>query len=230
LSAGNNYLPDKVTSYSIANNTVTFTSTNTSYGIAFFIPLLYGTYRISYTGENVSLTLVRYNKDGQLIYSGSSLDSQNIVAIGPNVDITGIIFKPVTANTQTTISNIQIEEGTSATEYEEFNPDHTIYGGYVDIAKGELVAEWINKSVLWGDIKNNNPDSTTNIDSGFIYFDEPIIYTTAGANATNSFCNVGKYAWAGKNYNTPHFYPGIRDGITCSEIYLPSNTDNNTVV
>ena len=125
-------------------------------------------------------------------------------------------------------SKWQLEEGSEATEYENVN--NTFYGGYVDIAKGEVVAEWISKTVLWGNIKNNNPNSTTGIDSGYIYFEKPIMYATAGGDSTNSFCNVGGYAWAGQNYSVPHFYPGTRNGMTCSEIYLPYNTDDNTII
>ena len=37
-------------------------------------------------------------------------------------------------------SNIMFEEGSTLTEYEPFN--NTIYGGYVDLVNGEIVAEW----------------------------------------------------------------------------------------
>lgn len=40
------------------------------------------------------------------------------------------------------IKDIQIEVGDTATEYEPYNPDNTVYGGYVDIAKGEIVKEY----------------------------------------------------------------------------------------
>lgn len=162
LTTGNSYSPDKITDCSITNNTLTFTTNNTSYGVLFAIPSLYGTYRLSYTGENVSPTIIRYDNEGNLTYSGSSLDSQGIIAIGPDVSITGILFRSVTANTPTTVSNIQIEEGTAVTEYEEFNPNHTVYGGWVDLITGEVQEEWAhtecNDKTLWEEMTNNTCD------------------------------------------------------------------------
>lgn len=143
LTSGNNYLPNKITNFSVSNNTLTFTSDNTSYGVAFSIPLLYGTYRLSYTGENISFRFITYDSSGQIIYDGMTQTNNNIFSIGKNVAITTIIFTSVTADTSTTVSNIQIEEGITATEYEEFNPNHTVYGGYVDFAKGELVSTYL---------------------------------------------------------------------------------------
>lgn len=130
------------------------------------------------------------------------------------------------------ITNIQLEVGDTTTTYEAYHNDvdNTVYGGYVDLITGNIVAEWVSKTALWGNIKSNNPDTTTEIDSGYIYFEDPILYVTGGANSTNSFCNIGKYVWAGKDYSTPHFYPGTRGGRTCGEIYLPYNTDDNTVI
>lgn len=42
-----------------------------------------------------------------------------------------------------TISNIQLEYGSTATTYEPYDFYNIVYGGYIDLAKGELVAESI---------------------------------------------------------------------------------------
>lgn len=147
LSASNGYLPDRITDSSISNNTLTFSAINTSYGVGFAIPLQPGSYRMTYTGENVTRALICYNNEGDVV--STSIDSQGIFYISPNTSIAVIIFRSSTVNTPTTVSNIQIEEGTTATEYEEFNPNHTVYGGWVDLITGE-VAEKYTKYTLNG--------------------------------------------------------------------------------
>lgn len=37
---------------------------------------------------------------------------------------------------------IQVEEGSTATTYEPYDPDNTVYGGYVDIVNGEIVQKY----------------------------------------------------------------------------------------
>lgn len=141
LSASNGYLPDRITDFSISNNTLTFSTINTSYGVGFAIPLQPGSYRMTYTGENVTRTLVCYNNEGNIV--ATNIDSQGIFYINPKVSIAIIIFRSSTANTPTTVSNIQIEEGITSTEYEEFNPNHTVYGGWVELISGEVVSTYL---------------------------------------------------------------------------------------
>ena len=70
------------------------------------------------------------------------------------------------------LTDAQIEKGSTATAYEPF--DNTIYGGYVDLANGEVVAEWtkvdmgeLNWRIAWNtftidpsDHANNNVQQT----------------------------------------------------------------------
>lgn len=66
-----------------------------------------------------------------------------------------------------TVSDLQIEKGSSATAYEPYNPDNTVYGGYVDLATGNVVATYA-KAILdesisdswWG--MNSYPDLDIN--------------------------------------------------------------------
>lgn len=48
--------------------------------------------------------------------------------------------------------DIQIEYGDTATTYEPYNSNNTVYGGYVDLAKGELVQEWVKYTLTGEDI------------------------------------------------------------------------------
>ena len=49
-----------------------------------------------------------------------------------------------------TWSDIQLELGSTATTYEPYNPNHTVYGGWVDLITGEVCEEY-SKAILDGD-------------------------------------------------------------------------------
>ena len=187
------------------------------------------TYTLSgYTNNNVSKRIYFIQEDETFISRTAAFGNDSYTFTTPNNCYYIQIQNREIANAGW--ETVQLELGDTATAYEPYSADNTFYGGYVDIAKSEVIAEWINKTALWGNIKNNYPDSTTGIDSGFIYFEKPIMYATAGGDSTNSFCNVGRYAFAGRDYSVSHFYPGTRNGMTCSEIYLHYNTDDNTII
>ena len=108
----------------------------------------------------------------------------------------------------------------------------TIYGGYVDLVTGEVWGEYIGVSAKWGDIKTGSPHGTTGNMAGYIVVDSPILTSGNGANASNSFCNVGAYKWDTSGYEPAHFYPGTTSGGTVYrfQVYLHSSTDDETVV
>ena len=58
----------------------------------------------------------------------------------------------------------QIELGSTATTYESYDPNNTVYGGYVDPAAGELVSEW-NTIVVDG----SNDENWQLAESGLIF-------------------------------------------------------------
>ena len=188
LNGANQYLPDR--------------ASNTSYGVLFAIPLLYGTYRISYTGENVSITLVRYNDNGEVLISGnSSIDSQGIFANGPGVSITGVIFRSVTANEPTIVSNIQIEEGIISTQYEEFDSKHTVYGGYVDVITGDVVAEQMCFTFKCSD--SNQITELTNT-KRLRFATEVPLKGEGVTKAGITYCDKLPYVYT--NDDSPHYY------------------------
>lgn len=106
---------------------------------------------------------------------------------------------------------VQLEEGNVTTEYEPYKGTTipinwhteagTVYGGYVDLISGELVAEYESVSVLWSewtfgeDLGNNTRKvySTT--------------HKSIGGNAQDtSLCNLtNNYLWS-NSIDTPHFY------------------------
>lgn len=130
----------------------------------------------------------------------------------------------VTSNDPTTVGGlsfgkIQLELGSEATAYEPYNPDNTIYGGYVDLAKGEVVAEWIKVE------KKLSECSVKNERNGYVCYDfHSLSDIPCYANATitphtirkeYSMCSLGYHSWSAFDNLKPHYY-------------IFKNEDNNT--
>lgn len=124
-----------------------------------------------------------------------------------------------------TFYNIQLEPGSTATPYEPYTATSypvtwqsagTVYGGYVDLVRGVLVATHECITSTWGSFENKNVrgDNTR----GRIN----TIHNAGSGGGTNSICNVAKKFW---NYtdDTTHFYV---DGMY-AYLFLPNNTDEN---
>lgn len=43
--------------------------------------------------------------------------------------------------------HIQLELGSTATTYEPYDPNNTVYGGYVDLATGEMVEQYVSRNI-----------------------------------------------------------------------------------
>ena len=78
-----------------------------------------------------SLTLKLNEKDYEEEYS---------LYIAPECDT--IQFRNWAYAGSLTLSNIQLELGSTATAYEPYNPNHTVYGGWVDLISGGVQQEW----------------------------------------------------------------------------------------
>lgn len=136
-------------------------------------------------------------------------------------------------------SYIQIEEGQIATAYEEpsssliswQSSQGIIYGGYVDLVNGEVVATWEYQTSTWGQLeKYGSPHETTNYQYGFLYFNNPIIRSGYGATTANTMCNVGVLAWRTTAFASPHYYTALNNNAYCMVVVLDSDTDSNTVI
>lgn len=127
---------------SVENGVISFSSGGASgYGIAFPIKLAAGqTYFLSGTGDG-AVGATYYNENGELIsYQNNRLNKT--ITVPENAATTLIGFYANTSNTDFTFSNIQLELGSSATTYEPYNPNKTVYGGWVDLISGEVCEEW----------------------------------------------------------------------------------------
>jgi len=127
---------------SVENGVISFSSGGASgYGIAFPLKLAAGqTYYLSGIG-NGAVGATYYDAEGNLIsYQNGRLNKT--ITVPNDTAITLIGFYASTSNTDYEFSNIQLELGSSATAYEPYNPNKTVYGGWVDLISGEVCEEY----------------------------------------------------------------------------------------
>lgn len=70
-----------------------------------------------------------------------------------------------TNNVVSALTDIQLEKGSTATDYEPF--DNTVYGGYVDLVNGEVVAEYAK--IQLSDLTWNYSSGWSNADTYCVY-------------------------------------------------------------
>ena len=65
------------------------------------------------------------------------------------------------AGDEATWTDVQLELGSTATTYEPYNPNHTVYGGWVDLISGEVCEEY-----RYGGFENLNISAPTSTSTG----------------------------------------------------------------
>lgn len=117
ISSNNYYAPSNITSYSVANNSVTLKTTQSAYGLGFAVPVLPSTtYFISYNAIPAGgiASIGYYKNTGEWI----SNHIPNGAFITPAECAFIIVsFRGSADNVETTYSNIQLELGSTATTY-----------------------------------------------------------------------------------------------------------------
>ena len=118
---GNNFFePNNVASYSIDNNSITVTPNSMMYGVGYAIPVKSSaTYRVSFTGTNWRFELGFYESDGTFISFNYGSISEAFETPA-NCSMMTIIFNSYPEGSAATYTNIQIEEGSTATSYEPY--------------------------------------------------------------------------------------------------------------
>jgi hypothetical protein len=99
------------------------------------------TYTLSgYTNNNVSKRIYFIQEDETFISRTAAFGNDSYTFTTPNncyyIQIQNREIENAGWET------VQLELGDTATTYEPYNPNNTVYGGYVDVAAGELVAEY----------------------------------------------------------------------------------------
>lgn len=117
--------------------------------------------------------------------------------------------------------DIAINYPSTKTAYEPYT--NTVYGGYVDLVKGELVVEWAGYSAKWGTFGRSTIDTCAR---GIVQFSIPCKSPGHYNNNKNeALCNYGTWKWDYADDN-PHFY--ISGGYLY--VFLPVATSDGADV
>lgn len=121
--------------------------------------------------------------------------------------------------------DIQIEKGKTATTFETYNDNNTVYGGYVDLVRGKLVAEYELLTDTWGNwgTAYDMGDGTT---LRYKKFENPV-YGNGITNHDTDYCNVVKYSYTNENGN-PHYYI-VANSYNC-RVYLPNDFSTDQII
>ena len=107
------------------------------------------------------------------ITGNSTLSNANVVYSEHSVTLTiekgqtaEIVYRRSSGTNLYSDYNWQIELGSTATTYEPYDPNHTVYGGWVDLVSGEVQEEWIKINIpvtqtLGGQLNGYNRDIST---------------------------------------------------------------------
>ena len=147
--SSNNYWngrSNSVYGISIGDSFVSYHATNNSYGIGVFVPVSPNTeYTLSHAETAAMTRIGYYDSEGSHLNVNYSFTGTNYTFI-TTIDTAYILVVFATDSTGTegdyTVSNIQLELGSTPTSYEPYNPNKTVYGGWVDLISGEVCEEW----------------------------------------------------------------------------------------
>lgn len=108
----------------------------------------------------------------------------------------------------------------------------TIYGGYVDLVSGELVAEWEIAQGKWGDIKSSTPNSTTGYYIGKLNYNNTIkICHSQSDYNKNTICNIiNVILWDTEKRTPEHYYGGNTSSTNKGIMYIFGNFDDDLII
>lgn len=137
MSRNNYYVPIYVTNVNISKNSISFKTSSAGFGISVpFLLTVGNTYTVSCKADNnfyPSIGITYYKEDGTLIsFTDSEIITNNPVksfTVPENTYYTLILFYG-RQNNEYTFSNIQLEEGSTASEYQPY--------GYIQSRKKSL--------------------------------------------------------------------------------------------
>lgn len=124
----NNYYQNICTGITVADNDIKFTTSSNAYGIGVpMIGLTVGsTFNISANVTNGRVGFGFYQEDGTYISGGNSQNTTATTAsysstIPADTYYTVVVFRGITNNEESTFSNIQLEENSTATDYAPYS-------------------------------------------------------------------------------------------------------------
>lgn len=241
--SSNNYYRANYANYveaiALTENSLSFTSGDASgYGIGYVLDGVKpgDSVKFSYgETENLNIYITAYEADGTFIGYQTVDNAARTVPEGASTVL--LVMASAKSNKLCYVTNPKLELRTTDTPYEPYRGQTvavdwtteagTVYGGYVDLVKGELVAEYGIFESTWGEmgdanIRGNYERRSKKISSlGFI-----------GASAGNlnnrpdrRFCNIAPWRWD-YNQDSLHYY--FDNGYVF--LFLPTNTESNVQV
>ena len=107
-----------------------------------------------------------------------------------------------------------------------FPDGETIYGGYVDLVRGKLVATWevINKPLSqW---THSAPTSIRY----YTDFAHDMKCVDDGVYGNSQKCNIAPFSWSDTDNTNPHFFIGRSSSKGRAYLYLPADYDGSQVI
>ena len=121
MSASNYLAPDNIISYTIGDNSLTVTSKANGYGVGFECKLTAGQkYTLSWVGTNVYVGIAFYDGDGAQLSYVTSGASPKTFTVPESTANAIIVLRGDNANVTGEFSNVQLEEGQTATAYSPY--------------------------------------------------------------------------------------------------------------
>ena len=214
-------------------------STTGSTLIGFKVPCIPSTqytfsFNSSYIGSYMMARIYSYENEPNEIDNDKKVvqvtDNTVSFITGNNIYwlICAIVFS--SSAPEATVSNIQLEYGDTATTYEPYDSNNTVYGGYIDPVKGELIATYGIINTTWGGYNQ----AYDNINGGNIVLGnyERRIFTFdtrfKPAASCEGFSNIKDELDANATYNVDSLFFNM--GNTMAIVKLPVGTDEDTVL
>ena len=121
ISASNYLAPNSITSYTIGDNSLTVESTANGYGVGFECKLTAGQqYTLSWVGTNAFVGISFYGSNGEYLSYVTSGVSPKTFTVPESTAGAIIVLRGDGANVTGEFSNVQLEEGQTATAYSPY--------------------------------------------------------------------------------------------------------------
>ena len=122
MSSSNYLAPDNIVSYTIGDNSLTVKSKANGYGVGFECKLTAGQkYTLSWVGTNVYVGIAFYDGDGASLSYVTSGASPKTFTVPESTANAIIVLRGDNANVTGEFSNVQLEEGQTATAYSPYS-------------------------------------------------------------------------------------------------------------
>jgi hypothetical protein len=184
----NYYYPSNVPEYSITNESVSLKVSNNAYGVGFPVEVIGNT---TYTVHGIASSnplfgMAYYDSDWNYISSGGRNDQTYTFTTPSNAKYAVIILQCSQTNTTVTWTNLQLELGSTATDYEPYTEQEysitfpssvgTVYGGSLNVTTGVLTVDRFMTQLKWSDFTYKTVIGTYERRQKTLFSNDTIVY------------------------------------------------------